>query len=169
MIQSMYLFQTPENIDLTCRTRMYVTASLIIDLLSSLDKTSQLVSHATTYICLGIILAAIILLRFLKGSFAKYIDYDSCKTSFFTALTMLKNASVENNDGPARFAMRLSHIYTGDQMFKMPDGSRNEALRVRSRLAMSVVFDTIWWSQDGDDCLHRAGCPHDRPFNLGGK
>lgn len=68
---------------------------------------------------------------------------------------------MENNDGPAKFAMRLSHIWGGDQMFRLADGTRNEELRVRSRLWMSVVYDTLWWSQDGDACLHRAGCPHD--------
>jgi len=57
--------------------------------------------------------------------------------------------------------MRLSHAWGSDHMFRAPDGTRNEELRVRSRLWMSVVYDTIWWSQDGDGCLHRAGCPHD--------
>lgn len=143
MLLSVYLFQSPENIDLTSRNRLYVAASNMIDLLDTLDKSSNIVLNSTTYLILGTILAGVILLRFLKGSFAKYLDYEACKASFFTSLILLKKSSVENNDGPARFAGRLSHIWTNIDMFRMPDGSMNEELRVRSRLAMSVVYDTI--------------------------
>lgn len=168
MIQSMYLFQSPDNIDITCRKNLYVTASLVVDLFSTLDNSTDLIAYSTTYHVLGLILAGVILLRCLKGSFAKYMDYDACKASFFTSLTLMKNSSVENNDNAARFAMRLSRIWAGDEMFRMCDGTRDEELRVRSRLAMSVVFDSIWWAQDVDGCLHGAGCPHGRQRRIPG-
>lgn len=68
MLLSMYLFQSPDNIDLTCRTRLYCCASHVIDLLNNFDKSSELINTCTTYITLGTILAATILLRFLKGT-----------------------------------------------------------------------------------------------------
>lgn len=100
----MYLFQSPDNIDLTYRKNLYVTASLVVDLFSALDKSTELVAYFTTYHILGLILAGVILLRCLKGSFAKYMDYDACKASFFTSLTLMKNSSVENNDNVCNLA-----------------------------------------------------------------
>ena len=145
MVQVMSLYQSALTVELVSRIRLYTTACNIIDLVNDLDRTSQLVPYATTYIYLGVLLSGATLLRILKTPAPSTIDIDYFRTTFFSAVTLLKRMSIENNDGPAKAAMVLSQLWSSDRVFHRADGTVDRQLRIRSRLAMSLVFDCLWW------------------------
>jgi hypothetical protein len=70
---------------------------------------------------------------------------ENAKEAFFLGVNIMKRLSSENNDGPTRIAQILTQLWNSEKAFKNPDGTEHMALRIRTRLAMSAVFDAIWW------------------------
>ena len=148
-IQVMYLFQSASNVDLASRSRLYTTACAVIDKVSKLDRTQALVHYATMYIYLAVLIAACVLLRLYKTTFSKYLDLESCKATFFSAINILRKLSLENNDTPAKAAIMLSQLWTSNKVFRNADGSERSELRIKSFLEKSSVFDCVlWWKEE---------------------
>lgn len=84
------------------------------------------------------------ILRLLKASTAQYMD-DNAKEALFLGVNIMKRLSTETNDGAARLSQILTQLWNSEKAFKNPDGTEQTALRIRTRLAMSSVFDAIWW------------------------
>jgi hypothetical protein len=141
----MYLFQSPDTLDLVNITHLYTTACLYLDLVNELDESMEITSHATTTFQIGTMLAGCTLIRLLKSNFSKYLDVDRSKAQFFLAVNLMKKFSIENNDGPAQVYVMLSQLWTSDRVFRNPDGTERPKLRIRSRLSMSLVTDCLWW------------------------
>lgn len=88
------------------------------------------------------------MLKLLKSSFAKYVDGEAGKTALFSLIALIRKTSIENNDLPARSAGILTQLWTSDKIFRDPntgDWKDDLKLRLRSRAAMSIVYDCIWW------------------------
>ena len=144
-IQVIHLYESPGKVDTEGRIRLYTTARQLIGLVETLDKTVEPAAYSTAYIYPAVVLAAVVLLRLLKHSVAKGRDQDDLKPTFFSALNLLKRMSIENNDGAAKSAIMLSQLWTSDRVFRNRDGTTNFELRIRTRLAMSLVYDCTWW------------------------
>ena len=105
----------------------------------------HLISVCPDYVCSGIMLAGSTLLRLLKSDFAQYLDTKDGKTFLLDCVNSLKLMSCANNDLPARLSQMLAQLWTSDRIFKSPDGSPCLTLRIRSRLAISLMLDVVWW------------------------
>lgn len=90
-------------------------------------------------------LACYTLLRILKSSFAKYLDFEKSKRTFFLGIDIAKRLSTENNDIATKNAVILARLWNSDKIFRLADGREYTTLKVRSRLAMGVVLDAVWW------------------------
>jgi hypothetical protein len=92
-------------------------------------------------------LAAAVVLRILKTPLSdKLQERDSGKAAFFTAVALLRKMSIYNNDMPSRIQGIFSQLWESEKVFK-PEGesSKRTALRIQSRLSMSLLHDTMWW------------------------
>ena len=103
-------------------------------------------------------LPSFIILRMLKSSIANYLD-ESAKDNFFLGVNLMKRLSAESNDMPARLTMMLTQLWNSERAFKNPDGSDSIALKIRTRLVMSPVFDAIWWWREEFGSQHGASDP----------
>jgi len=128
---------------LTC---LYSTACLVLRHIDQLAQSGFLkLTAAPFFFTFAADLASVTILRLLKGSTAQYLDVESAKETFFLGVNLLKRLSVESNDIANRMAMILTQLWNSEKAFKRPDGSEHTALRIRTRLGMSPVFDVIWW------------------------
>ena len=127
-------------------TRLYSTACLVLRHIDQLAQSGFLkLTAAPFFFTFAADLASVTILRLLKGSTAQYLDVESAKDMFFLGVNLLKRLSVESNDIANRMAMILTQLWNSEKAFKRPDGSEHTALRIRTRLAMSPVFDVVWW------------------------
>ncbi|GAA91578.1 C6 transcription factor [Aspergillus luchuensis] len=101
----------------------------------------------------ALLLASSALLRVLKGPHWATMDVDKAKSSYFTAINLAKQMSVENFDIAAKTVMVLSQLWNSTKAFRKADGSEYLALRIRSRLVVSPVIDTVWWWREEFDPL----------------
>jgi hypothetical protein len=128
----------------------------VLTSIKSLNDTTNITSYAPSYLSMSLSLAAFTLLRMMKSSFVDLLSQtiiENGKSSFFVAIHMLKQMSLVNNDLCAKSAELLSSMWTDQTIFKTSDASCWWKLRIRNRLSMTIVFDSIlvWIEEHGCD------------------
>jgi hypothetical protein len=145
-IQAFHLFKTPAKAYPTfLLTRMYTSACLVLRQIDRMENEGLIrLTAAPWFYVFATSLPSFIILRLLKSSIADYLD-ESAKDNFFLGVNIMKRLSAEGNDMPARLTMMLTQLWHSEKAFKNPDGTDSIALKIRTRLVMSPVFDAIWW------------------------
>lgn len=103
-----------------------------------------------------IVAAGFTLLKLLNSFFALYIDLDEGKNLFSRTVHAIRSISVSPNDLPSRLAEVLAQLWkssgAGSRKAndRIDDGMDNSLqLKVRCRMSMSLVFDSVWrWRQE---------------------
>lgn len=100
-----------------------------------------------------IVAAGFTLLKLLNSFFAQLIDREYGKDLFHRTIWAIRAISVSMNDLPSRLAEVLAQLWRGGGA-----GSRVEEegaaegslqLKVRCRMSMSLVFDSVWrWREE---------------------
>jgi len=135
--------------------------------LTSMHGRSPL-RYATNYILQMIIAACFTLLKHLSSFFAAQIDFDQGRQLFHRTISIIRSMSVINNDLPWRLAELMVQMYNGSrletrnslaQQHQLGDNDIGAEppliiddslqLKVRCRMSMSLVFDSIWrWREE---------------------
>ncbi|KAI9707989.1 MAG: hypothetical protein M1820_004408 [Bogoriella megaspora] len=115
-----------------------------MDVLNELDKTLQISLHCPEYVFQGTLLAACALLRLIKTPSMNFREQDSRK-AFFSAINLLKNMSVVNNDNAAKVSEILSKLWSSPKIYRDENGGYIQHMQVGNRLTMSVLYDCLWW------------------------
>jgi len=126
-------------------TRLYSTACMVLRHIDQLAQSYLRLETAPFFFTFAADIATVTILRLLKGSTAQYLDFEQAKETFFLGVNILKRSSLESNDMANRMVLILSQLWKSDKAFKNPDGTEHTELRIRTRLAMSPIFDAIWW------------------------
>lgn len=124
---------------------LFTSACSVIETIDRFNTSTNICATSPLYFSYGILLACYTLLRLLKSSFVKYLDFEKSRRTFFLGIDIAKQMSTENNDIAAKNAVILSRLWNSDKVFRMADGREYTTLKVRSRLAMGVVLDAVWW------------------------
>ncbi|KAF7871564.1 hypothetical protein EAF04_003671 [Stromatinia cepivora] len=141
-----------------------------LDLVFELETPSPDNTHggilrfATGYILQMIIAACFSLLKLLSSFFAKIMDFDRGRQLFHRTISAIRTMSIMNNDLPWRLAELMVQMYNGArveqrQIAQMNNGNELDSgsvviddslqLKVRCRMSMSLVFDSIWrWREE---------------------
>lgn len=145
-VQAFHFYKNPaKKLPSFMLTRLYTSACVVLRHIDRMDSSGIIkLSNAPFYFFYATTLASFSILRLLKASTAQYMD-DNAKETFFLGVNVMKRLSSQTNDGPSRISMMLTQLWNSEKAFKDPDGSEHMALRIRTRLAMSPVFDSIWW------------------------
>lgn len=145
-VQTFYFYKmTPNAFPNYLITRLYSGACQVIHYVDRLNQDGYRLAAAPFHFVSATNVASIALLRLLKSSTAQYLDIEGAKETLFLGVNILKRLSLESNDIPARVVIIITQLWNSEKAFRRPDGSEHTALRIRTRLAMSHVFDTIWW------------------------
>lgn len=129
---------------------------------STIDQTADLNQppaspFATNYVMQMILAAGFTLLKLLNSFFAAQVDTVTGRTLFLQTVTALRSISVVSNDLPQRLAEVLAQLWqasgAGGQKLFDASGSKPEVdsslqLKVRCRMSMSLVYDSVWrWKE----------------------
>lgn len=128
----------------------------MVDSILTLGQKLDDLSTAPVQVNFGLLVASVSLLRILKSSASHTLDHEKARSSFFTAINLTKQMSIESNDVPAKTVIVLNQLWNSSKAFRKSDGSEYTALRIRSRLVFSVVLDAVWWWRDEFDAQYRA-------------
>ncbi|KAK6355573.1 hypothetical protein TWF696_004673 [Orbilia brochopaga] len=148
--------------------------SLVTHILKIEEETGGVIDYCPVYIYQMFTSAAFMMLKVLRSSyFNRYLDVEAGIKGFNAALGALRNISVADNDLPARMADVLTQLWECGSLGLdrtstaggSADGSVSGAisiaekdesveggetlhagwdLRIRSRMSMSVVYDSLW-------------------------
>ncbi|KAF2755449.1 transcriptional regulatory protein LEU3 [Pseudovirgaria hyperparasitica] len=141
-----HFYKEPNVKEAPAFTRIYNSACQVIELINGMDKNNPgTLAYAPRHLTFGILLAATSILRLLKSWFARYLDVDVARQKLFFSLDMAKLLSHGNKDAQTKLIPVVTQLWSSDKAFKKPDGSEFSALRIRSRLIMSPIADTLWW------------------------
>lgn len=150
-IQVYNFFKTHTPVSGECLSRITATSCAIVDYLQGLSQRSSGLGTIPTEMLFGLILASTSLLRILKGPIVHGLDTEKAKTSFFTAINLSRQMSVDQHDAAALLATILNQLWNSTRVFRKPDSGEYTALRIRSRLAASIVVDVVWWWREEFD------------------
>lgn len=113
------------------------------------------INYATNYILQLLLACGFALLKLLNSFFARMINLDLGKRLFMQTVRVIRAISVMQNDLPMRLAEVLAQLWQAGGAGGLPsptwDGSINDSLqlKVRCRMSMSLVFDSIWrWREE---------------------
>lgn len=147
--------------------QLFGTASGLIISIKNLNDATTIASNSPNYIRTGLSLAAFTLLRMMKSRFLQTLNstiVEQGKSSIFAAIHILKEMSLTNNDVYAKCAEYLSTMWITQSLFKVSDANRWWKLRIRNRLSMSIVFDSLLiWVEEYGACTYGTPAAFRRP------
>lgn len=95
----------------------------------------------------------------LKGTTPQDLDLERARASLFTGINLAKQMSLDSNDLATKSVIFLNQLWTSTKAFRKSDGSEYTALRIRSRLVLSLILDAVWWWRDEFDVQYRVLVP----------
>lgn len=140
-----FLGSNPRGEDLT---KLFIATTSFLGRVLDLETSpGELIGHATNYILQMIVSAAFALMKLLKSDFSRHIDFDHGKLLFNGAISAIRRISVMDHDRPVRLADILAQMWNANDAANSP-GDNILELKVRCRMSMSHVYDTVWrWRQ----------------------
>ncbi|KAJ4860032.1 fungal specific transcription factor domain-containing protein [Trichoderma breve] len=159
-LHSFYLFDEPSVDGYSDRiVVLYQTAYSLIEQCLEMDNQESGFFHYCPFFCYQVFVSAafIILKVMMNGYFEKLLDIEAGKRLLDAAISSLRKMSVANNDLPGRLSDVIGFFCTlPDPRVISGDSVDDLRLRVRNRLSMSIVYDSLWeWRKhfqaDGGD------------------
>ncbi|KAI9724301.1 MAG: hypothetical protein M1828_003725 [Chrysothrix sp. TS-e1954] len=102
------------------------------------------------YIMQMILAGGFTLMKLLNSFFATHIDIAASRWLFNQTVRVVRAASINNNDLPSRLAEVLAQLWrssgAGMKTYDTEDSQIDSSLqlKVRCRMSMSLVFDSVW-------------------------
>ncbi|TFA97868.1 Regulatory protein LEU3 [Trichoderma ghanense] len=126
---------------------LYHTAYSLIEQSLEMDSQESGFFHYCPFFCYQVFVSAafIILKVMMNGYFEKLLDVDAGKRLLDAAISSLRKMSVANNDLPGRLSDVIGFFCTLPDPRVISGQSIDDLrLRVRNRLSMSIVYDSLW-------------------------
>ncbi|KAF2194882.1 hypothetical protein K469DRAFT_546774 [Zopfia rhizophila CBS 207.26] len=147
-VQSFYLFDEPTSGSYTQRIlNLYFTATAIMRYtIDTNGRSRDILRYCPFFIYQTLVSASFVLLKVLKNDyFASFLDVDSERKLFHASVNAIRKMSVANNDLPGRLGDVLSYLWADEtpHLISGP-GIDGLQLKIRSRLSMSIVYDSLW-------------------------
>ncbi|EGD98208.1 Zn(II)2Cys6 transcriptional activator [Trichophyton tonsurans CBS 112818] len=145
---------------------LYLATTAFLEAAFGLEtSTGPVLSYCSNYIYQMILAAGFSLFKLCNSFFAVHIDMSYTKSLFSRTISTLRHISVMNNDLPQRLAEVLAQMWrmngVGSRNNQQSQDQRHQGesnssdtgdslmLKVRCRMSMSLVFDSVWrWRED---------------------
>ena len=140
-------------------TELYLAAVAFLDHAFALSETGYSIKYATNYIMQMLLAAGFTLYRLLNSFFVSLVSEDDGKSYFRRAIQLIREMSLARNDLPMRLAEVLAQLWRAKASVSVsrsddwnPGSSDIDAslqLKVRCRMSMSLVYDSVWrWREN---------------------
>ncbi|KAF2466295.1 uncharacterized protein BDR25DRAFT_268728 [Lindgomyces ingoldianus] len=147
-LQSFYLFDEPSSDTYINRilTLYFTATSVMQQTLDTNQRSQNIIRYCPFFVYQTSVSASFIILKILKNDyFSSFIDVESEQKLFHASVSVIRKMSVADNDLPGRLGDVLAYLWT-DTTPNLISGPGKEGLqlKIRSRMSMSVVFDSLW-------------------------
>lgn len=141
-LHAFYLFDEPSIDGYTDRiATLYRTAASLIEESLDMDAQTNFFQHCPFFCYQMFVCASFVVLKITRTkSFDSLLDIGAAKKLLNSAISALRKISVANNDLPARLSDVIGFFCSVPSVRVSPDLQ----LRVRNRLSMSIVYDSLW-------------------------
>lgn len=149
-LQAFFLFDDTAAVGYSEHIGMlYSTACGLVQHVQPGDEetsSSSLLSFLPHFCYQSFLCAAFVLLKILKNNyFASILDATIGTKLLNSAVTSLRRISVANNDLPGRLSDVLAYLWTHPEPAVISGSDiRGLQLNVKSRMSMSIVYDSLW-------------------------
>ncbi|KAF7587626.1 hypothetical protein BBP40_006990 [Aspergillus hancockii] len=135
---------------------LYVATRTFLEAAMNLETdVGPVLSYTPYYIYQMMVAGGCTLLKLCSSFFAAHINMDYTKKLFNRAIWAIRGVSVSSNDLPERLAEVLAQMWRlGSAPSPKPSTGSPEMddslmLKVRCRMSMSLLFDSVWrWRED---------------------
>lgn len=136
---------------------LYVATTSFLEAAMNLEtEVGPGLPYTPYYIYQMMVAGGCTLLKLCKSFFAAHINMDYAKDLFNRTIWAIRRVSVSSNDLPERLAEVLAQMWRlGGTPPQRPAGGQNSdvddslRLKVRCRMSMSLLFDSVWrWRED---------------------
>lgn len=91
-------------------------------------------------------MAAFTILKISRCDLSHMLDLERGRRAYFFVINFCRNVSIQGGDVMSRSEGILTQLWASKNIFRRSDGSIDSlTLRCGSRLAMSVIYDCLWW------------------------
>ncbi|KAF1816540.1 hypothetical protein P152DRAFT_369526, partial [Eremomyces bilateralis CBS 781.70] len=137
---------------------LYQATTNFLDVAMSDELTG--LKYATSFIMQMMLAAGFALFKLLNSFFVVNVDRDYGRNLFYRTIRAIRNMSVITNDLPQRLAEVLVQLWKASgEGFKYEEDSdrpptrrsvdHNVQLKVRCRMSMSLLYDSVWrWREE---------------------
>lgn len=145
-LRSFHLFDSPSSPAYETRIiSLYTTATSLVEHILNIENNNNAVLlYCPFYVYQMFVCSSFVLLKILQSSvFKTFVDWDSGRNLFAQSLAAIRRMSVATNDMPWRLADVLTQLSGSEHVHDEFE------LRIRSRMSMSVMFDSLWkWREE---------------------
>ncbi|CAI7611554.1 unnamed protein product [Penicillium pancosmium] len=132
---------------------LYVATTSFLEVAMKLEtEVGPVLSYTPYYVYQMMVAAGCTLLKLSKSFFAAHIDMEYTKSLFNRTIWAVRGVSVSSNDLPERLAEVLAQMWRlsgAPQITSGSDVDDSLRLKVRCRMSMSLLFDSVWrWRED---------------------
>lgn len=134
---------------------LYVATTSFLEVAMNLEtEVGPVLSYTPYYVYQMMVAAGCTLLKLSKSFFSNHIDMEYTKTLFNRTIWAIRGVSVSGNDLPERLAEVLAQMWRLGVTSQRPAMSNSDVddslrLKVRCRMSMSLLFDSVWrWRED---------------------
>ncbi|KAJ5294478.1 hypothetical protein PENANT_c006G09232 [Penicillium antarcticum] len=133
---------------------LYVATTSFLEVVLNLETgVGPVISYTPYYIYQMMVAAGCTLLKLCKSFFASHIDMDYTKHLFNRTIWAIRGVSASSNDLPERLAEVLAQMWrlggATQRSNNSTDLDDSLRLKVRCRMSMSLLFDSVWrWRED---------------------
>ncbi|EXK48048.1 hypothetical protein FOMG_01189 [Fusarium oxysporum f. sp. melonis 26406] len=128
------------------RPGLITTFSIATEVLNAVPRLyamQDFALYASNYYTRMALLAAFCILRLVRSQLKEYDDLRDAQQSLFKAISFVKRRSMQDGDLDERYGTILSQLWSNSDSMDTTTANGLD-LRIRSRLFMSVVFDSLW-------------------------
>ena len=114
-------------------------------------EVGPVLSYAPYYIYQMMVAGGCTLLKLCKSFFSTHIDMEYTKNLFNRTVWAVRGLSVSSNDLPERLGEVLAQMWRlgGAPSTSNPEVDDTLMLKVRCRMSMSLLYDSVWrWRED---------------------
>ncbi|KAJ5430125.1 hypothetical protein N7491_007141 [Penicillium cf. griseofulvum] len=133
---------------------LYVATTSFLEVVLNLETdVGPVLSYTPYYVYQMMVAAGCTLLKLCKSFFASHLDMEYTKHLFNRTIWAIRGVSASSNDLPERLAEVLAQMWrlggATQRSNNSTDVDDSLRLKVRCRMSMSLLFDSVWrWRED---------------------
>lgn len=153
---------------------LYVATTSFLEVVLNLEtEVGPVLSYTPYYVYQMMVAAGCTLLKLCKSFFASHIDMEYTKNLFNRTIWAIRGVSASSNDLPERLAEVLAQMWrlggATQRANNSTDVDDSLRLKVRCRMSMSLLFDSVWrWREDARTKGRNIEGQYQYPFTISG-